>query len=596
MKFYISIVILVMVFAGCKKSSDFLEGQAITLNEEIVFADSARTMAFLTGIYSDIAFSFTKGRWNSHGNTEQATDDAEYNYSGTGQAAVILYNGSISPTAYVNGNSVLWDFWSTPYANIRRVNLLLKKLSDTPLSSDLKLRVKGEARFLRAWYYSQLMICYGGLPIVDDNVYGKDDLINIPRSSFANTVKYIGNELDTAAALLPDTYTSSIDFGRVTKGACLALKSRVLLYAASPLFNGGSITTDANIAPIVSYPTASTSYWQAAADAANAVINSNQFTLYEDNVTAPGYGFYNVFLQRTLTPTAKDEYIFAYYRPANRDMEGFYNPPSRGGAKNSMATQDIVDAFPMKNGLQPFNSDGSINTASGYSPTNPYVNRDPRFNYTIIFNGAPYFTTSTNNKQPVWTFINGSGTIPAPTQTADAYGVGTTTGYFARKMCDENISSNSSANTNRAWPLIRYAEIILNYAEAINETGQTTLAYPKLIDLRRRAGIDKGADGLYGLKAGMSQAEMREVIRNERRIELAFEDHRWHDIRRWKIAFVVCNQYNKVMQVVKNSTGTFTYNRLESIRRHNFRPEMYLLPIPDPEIQKMPKMIQNPGW
>jgi hypothetical protein len=591
----VAIIILILAgFTACKKSNSFLDGQAITLDENAVFTDSTRTMAFLTGIYSDIAFSFNKGRWSSHGNTEQATDDGEYAYSGTAQAAVILYNGSISPTAYASQTALL-DFWNTPYANIRRANLMLNKVASTPLSAALQARVKGETKFLRAWYYAQLMTCYGGVPVVGDNVYGKDDIINIPRETFANTVKYISDELDAAATLLPAAYPADIDYGRVTKGACMALKSRILLYAASPLFNGGSASTDPALASLVSYPAANAIYWQAAADAANAVINSNQYTLYVDNTNplTPGYGFYNVFLQRLIPIPGKDEYIFGYYRAANRDMEGVYNPPTRGGAKNTMPTQDLVDAFPMKNGLQPFNADGTVNVASGYSATNPYANRDPRFNYTIIFNGALYFSTTTNNKAPVYTFINGTG---ATGQTADAFNVGTTTGYFVRKMCDENISSNSSSNTNRAWPLIRYAEILLNYAEAINETGQTALAYPKLILLRQRAGIDPGIDGLYGLKANMTQDEMRTVVRNERRIELSFEDLRWHDIRRWKIAMVVCNQYNKVMRVTKNSNGTYTYDKLESVRRHNFRPEMYLLPIPDPEIQKMPAMRQNPGW
>ncbi|OYU56537.1 MAG: RagB/SusD family nutrient uptake outer membrane protein [Chitinophagaceae bacterium BSSC1] len=585
----ISIAILLFTsLIACKKNSDFLDGQAIALDETAVFTDSVRTVAFLTGIYSDIAFSFNKGRWNSHGNTEQATDDAEYNFSGTGQAAVVLYNGSISPTAYVNLNNVLLDFWNTPYANIRRANIMLSKLPTTPLSADMQNRMKGETRFLRAWYYTQLLVCYGGLPIVKDNVYGKDDIIDLPRETFANTVKYIATELDAAAALLPDVYSNSLDYGRATKGACLALKSRLLLYAASPLFNGGATTSDPTLAAIVSYPTANASYWQAAADAANAVINSNQFSLLVDNTTAPGYGFFNVFLQRV-----NPEYIFGYYRAPNRDMEGFYNPPTRGGAKNSMATQDLVDAFPMKNGRQPLNADGTVSSSSGYNAADPYANRDPRFNYSIIYNGANYFSTTTNSKVPVFTYVNGTG---ATGQTADAFGVGTTTGYFSRKMCDDAISANSSANTNRAWPLIRYAEILLNYAEAINETGQTALAYPKLIELRKRAGIDAGADALYGLKANMTVAEMREVIRNERRIELAFEDHRWHDIRRWKIAMTVSNQYNSVMRVTKNANGSYTYDRLKSIRLHSFRPEMHLLPLPDGEVRKMPSMLQNPGW
>jgi hypothetical protein len=166
-------------------------------------------------------------------------------------------------------------------------------------------------------------------------------------------------------------------------------------------------------------------------------------------------------------------------------------------------------------------------------------------------------------------------------------------------MCDVNVAGFNGGTTERGWPLLRYAEILLNYAEAINETGQTQLAYPKLVELRDRAGIDKGADGLYGLKAGMSKEEMREVIRNERRIELAYEDHRWHDIRRWKIAMVISNAYNNRMRVVRSGAApnySYTYNVVPTIRRHNFRPEMYLLPLPDAEVRKVPLFRQNPGW
>jgi hypothetical protein len=355
----------------------------------------------------------------------------------------------------------------------------------------------------------------------------------------------------------------------------MGLKSRVLLYAASPLFNGGSIATNQEVAKLVSYPVYNVAHWQAAADAAQAVINSGYYQLHSDpTVTTPGFGFYDVFLKRV-----NKEYIFAFHRSANKDMEVFYNPPSRGGQKNSQPTQNLVDAFPMKNGK------AITDPTSGYNPANPYINRDPRFNYSIIYNTAPYFSTTTNTKIPVFTY-NG-----AP---SDGFGA-TTTGYYSRKMQNENIAANSGANTERGWPLMRYAEILLNYAEAITEAGQPALAYPKLIQLRQRAGIDAGADNLYGLKANMTVAEMREVVRNERRIELAFEDHRWHDIRRWKIAMVTNNAYNKVMKIT-NTAGVYTYSIEESARRHNFRPEMYLLPIPDAEIRKMPAMVQNPGW
>ncbi|MEP6908725.1 MAG: RagB/SusD family nutrient uptake outer membrane protein, partial [Pseudoxanthomonas sp.] len=172
------------------------------------------------------------------------------------------------------------------------------------------------------------------------------------------------------------------------------------------------------------------------------------------------------------------------------------------------------------------------------------------------------------------------------------------TGYYTRKMCDSNIAQNSSANTNRGWPLLRYAEVILSYAESINEVGQTAKAYEKMIELRSRAGIDPGADGLYGMKPGMSVAEMREIIRNERHIELAYEgDFRWDDIRRWKIAEVVNNGKLRSILIERNpSTMAYTYKEVLGLVPHFFTPKQYLFPIPGLEIRKMPLMIQNPGW
>jgi hypothetical protein len=167
-------------------------------------------------------------------------------------------------------------------------------------------------------------------------------------------------------------------------------------------------------------------------------------------------------------------------------------------------------------------------------------------------------------------------------------------------MCDENIAANSSFTTNRAWPLMRYAEILLNYAEAINETGQPQLAYPKLIQLRSRAGIDAGTNGLYGIKPDMTVDEMRSFIQNERRIELFFEDQRWDDIRRWKIGVSVNNSYNSAMRIIKTGS-TYTYNIVSvsvagAFPLHVMTEKNYLLPIPDAEIRKMTAMVQNPGY
>jgi len=578
MKRIISFLAIAMFLGACKKDGGFLENQDVSsITEQMVFTDSVRSIGFLTRIYNDIGFSFNKGRWDSHGNLEQATDEAEYRYSGGTQKAVMLYAGTISP-----GN-VVDDFWSTPWANIRRVNLLLQKMPQIPLSQPRKNLMVAEARFLRAWYYEYLLKSFGGVPIIGDVVFGINDIINLKRNTYEECVNYLVKELDESAAALPATRADE-DYGRITKGACLALKARILLYAASPLFNGGSIATNPELAEIVSYPSASVARWETALQAAEAVINlkdefgAPKYALYEDNTTAPGYGFYRMFLMRV-----NPEYIFARLQGGNRTFEGHYLPSTRGGAFNSHATQNMVDAFPMKNG-KPI-----TDPTSGYSETNPYVGRDPRFAYTIIYNGAPFYLSTSNSKQPMNLYYqrNANGTL---TPQADV--TSTTTGYYVRKMLDDN----SNSNTERGWPLIRFAEIILGYAEALNEVGRTEDAVTQIKLIRKRAGIDAGTDSRYGIPAGISQADMQSLIRNERRIELAYEDHRFFDVRRWKIAQQTDNGFNRGMQVIKELNNTFTYTPTVSIRKHNFRPEMYLLPIPQGEVSKMPAMVQNPGW
>lgn len=591
MKKVVIAAVICTAFASCKKAN-FLDNKTTALNETLVFKDSSLTIQFLNGIYNQIGFTFNKGRWDGHGNTEHSYDDGEYMYSATYRPDVILYNGTVSPTNFGTTGPTLADSWNIPYTNIRRCNLLMQHLPTTPLSAAMQTRMRGEARCLRAWYYMQLLICYGGVPNVEDNVYGIDDIINLPRQHFADMVTYLSKELDEATALLPAPGGyDAIDYGRLTKGTCLGLKSRLLLYAASPLFNGGANTAGSPTAEQIaaaSYPTFDVSRWQLAADAAQAVINSGYYSLTVDN-TQPGLGFYKTFLTR-INP----EYIFAVYRPTNKDFEGYYLPGALSGGNNTRPTHNLAAAFPMKNGK------AITDPTSGYDSTSPYQNRDPRLRYTLIYNGARYANNSLV-QVPIYQ-IN-------VTSTTSYISAISPTGYWARKMCDSTITAGAGSNVDRSWPLMRYAEILLNYAEAINEAGQTNLAYPKLIELRRRAGIDAGADGLYGMKANMSQTEMRTLIQNERRIELAFEDHRWNDIRRWKIAMTLYNGsatgFNSIMTVTRVGTAgdlatgigvTYKYTVSTTTSRHTFRPEMYLLPIQDVEIRKMPAMVQNPGW
>jgi hypothetical protein len=465
----------------------------------------------------------------------------------------------------------------------------------------MQSRIKGEAKFMRAFFYSYLAVNFGGVPIVGDTLYEANSTINLPRVSFDETVKYIVKELDEAASLLPthniasESYDLNRDYGRITKGACLAIKSRLLLYAASPLFNGGAIAgASEEQKKVAGYPAYSASRWQAAADAALAVINSGTYSLLEQNSVKPGFGFYNVFLQRA---GINNEYILFFNRPQNKDWESAWLPSSRSGGAQLKPTQNLVDCFPMKNGKY------ITDPASGYDPANPYLNRDPRFNYSIIFNGCRY-QRANSGQDTVFTYSIES----TPTNIANTTGDGfnpsgappatPNTGYYCRKMCDSTIANNSSPNTVRGWPLLRYAEIILNYAEAVNELGQLNDAFEKVKEIRNRAGIDAGADGRYGIKSGITQAEMRDLIRNERHIELFAEgDNRWDDIRRWKIAEAVNNGLLKSIWIERNpATKVYTYKPALGYQAHVFTAKQYLFPIPGIEIRKMPLMIQNPGW
>lgn len=569
----------IIFFTACKKGSFLDDKSNNALNEQSVFTDSVNTMSFLTRIYEDMPAPFYKQRLSGfNASTEQATDDSECDVSNPLRKPVVLYSSTVSPDNF----PFLDNFWQLPWNNIRRANLLLSKLPTVPLNPKTKTRIEAETRFLRAWFYQNLLINFGGMPIIKDQVFTITDVVNFPRNTFAENIDYIIKEYDAAAAVLPDSYQGN-DYGRVTKGAALALKSRLLLYAASPLFNGGSFPAPSSPERIalVSYPTYNVARWQAAAEAANAVIQSGMYSLNVDNTTASGYGFYSVFLKRI-----NSEYIFYYNRANNKDFETFYLPASRGGnGKIGAPTQNLVESFPMKNGK------AISDPTSGYDPTNPYVNRDPRFAYSIIYNGANYFSTSTNTKIPVYTYV-GAATDGFPNPLT----VTGVTGYFSRKMCDENLAANSPGNTERGYPILRYAEILLNYAEAINETGQTSLAYPVLRELRQRAGINPGTDNMYGMKANMTVSEMRAFLQNERRVELMYEDHRWDDVRRWKIAMTTQNGYNKLMKITRNVNGTYAYQVVNSIALHAFYERNYLLPIPTSEILKAPAMLQNPGW
>lgn len=580
--FYSLFLLLMLGISVSCEENNFLDETATTdLNIDVVFSDSTYTVGFLTEIYRDVGFDTDPGRFSNiytlFGGMQGACDEVEYRASSTITTDVLFARGTVNPVI------IATDAWEKPYQNIRRVNILLKNIDRSPLSAGKKKTYKAEARFLRAWYYFVMVKHYGGVPLIGDTVYQNSEEIEPVRNTFEDCINYITSECDAAAHDLIIKPTGR-EYGRVGAGACKALKARALLYAASKLYNGSDYAPEGFPKELLGYPTYDHERWRLAMEAALDVIRLNVYSLYVDNGEEPGRGFYRLFVAADWANEGSTKgTIFEYQARKSLRYQQLFNPPSRGGGAGGFPYQDLVDAFPMMDGSK-FDWNNPVHAA------NPYANRDPRFKNTIVHDQTPVQNGGTANV-PVNTYLNEDG---SPFDQ-DAVHTGTPTGYYICKMTHRLTSANWVAAPTQARPLMRYGEILLSYAEAANEySGPSQDIYDALTAIRQRAGILPGTDGLYGLKANMNQEEMRQAIRDERRVELALEGYRFWDVRRWMIAEETENKMMTGLEVRKAGTKK-TYTRF-NIRPHVFRKAMYYWPIPYREISKSPDLIQNPYY
>lgn len=532
---------LVVIIASCSKS---IETEPLErIGEDLVFdqidknADYAKQ--FLNGTYLQLPDGYNRVLGNF---LDVGTDDA-----------VSSENGSIVEgfrTGLVSGQNVPDNTWARNYTGIRRANMFLSKIDLVPATPELKIQWKAEARFLRAYFYFELVKRWAGVPLVGDKIFGLNDNVNLKRNTVDECYDYILSEIEAIKdLLLPETVTDQ-NIGRANKGAALALKSRILLYRASPLLN----------------PNADPQKWTAAANAAKEVMELGSYGLGTDFIA-----LFNAVKNK--------EIIFMKEQAQNQSVELNNGPIGYTlGNGTTSPTQNLVDAFPMKNGKMPQES------GSGYDAADPYKNRDPRFGATIMFNTTQWLD------RPVETF-NGGLDRPGGSRTQ------TKTGYYLRKFMGKFENSGTYSNLNHHVILFRYAEILLNYAEALNEVnGPVNEVLDAIKAIRKRAGITAGTDDRYGIAIGITKDQMRKLIINERRIEMAFEEQRFWDIRRWKIAEQVLNNPLKGMNIVKNADGTFSYTILDIAPAVFDASKNYLFPIPYSEIQTNPNMTQNPGY
>ena len=471
------------------------------------------------------------------------------------------------------------DCFSNSYAGIRKANLFLKNYQRISWSDRLLARyLASESRFLRVFFYYELIKRYGGVPLIGDKVLTLEDDLSLPRNSFDECVSYMTTELDAIKDSVRDeSYiglrraSNDSYFGRIYKGTVRALKAKVLLLAASPLWN----------------PSNDLKKWEVAAAAADSVIQlksyqydatgkvtavgpayeliPNRYDLYTKIVTSESLfvrntGGGNNNLAYALSPVG--------FRVNNTDSKGVVSP-----------TQELVDAFGMKNGK------AITDLTSGYDPLNPYKNRDPRLDQTVFYNGMKWA------QRAIETFGGGKD-VPANLN------VKTVTGYYDKKFLSDDSNNNRYNSNAGTWMIIRYADILLMYAEARNEflSSPDQRVYDAVNAVRTRAGITTTLTS-----GSLNQDQMRLLIRNERRNEFAFEEQRFWDIRRWKIANVVYGSTNQSVSlhgvvITKNSNGTLSYTKSVVATPYFDSQSMFLFPFSKSEMLKNSNLSQNPGY
>ncbi|MBG9378182.1 RagB/SusD family nutrient uptake outer membrane protein [Panacibacter sp. DH6] len=614
----ISAVAFGVTISSC--NTDFLNTKPQDrVSSDATWGDGPLSNAFVLNIYASLGYG---------GFEEQAlaayTDEAMFTHAGRN------INNFTEGTEEPGG--LAWMsatyYWDNMYAAIRDANIALENLPNATFTDEvLKEQLQGEAHFLRAYYYQQLLRFYGGVPIID-RTYGLNEDYSIARSSYEECVNFIVSDLDQAAQMLDG---KTLVDGRASKLAAMALKSRVLLYAASDLHDqtkSQTLLSGYSNKELLAYTGGDQqSRWQAAKAAAKAVLDASQG--YKLDLSAPvsaedGRQNYisiamggksavgdaaaavELIFQRTSTTlyTQEDNWpLGGIHYGINNGPNGYHN-----WAGNT-PIQQLVDDYEMMDGSK-FDWNNADHKA------HPYTNRDPRLYGTVMFDGADWKPRPADvaDRDPVnqiqtgyyadgsGGFINGIDTRESPIENWN----GSRTHYYTRKFIDPNpaLPDNQSNGQVVPWPFIRYTEMVLNYVEACIETGDEGEARTWLNKIRFRSGMPAIND------AGTA---LRDRYRNERRIELAYEEHRYHDARRWMIPATTVGRGIKAIDVratlkpgksplvpYRHDETVYDYTYTVQANTENetrvWKDKMYYRPISRDEMSKNNLLVQNPGY
>lgn len=586
-KYIFSFMLLASGFA-VSSCSDYLDKEVdLTLSDEQVWSKYENTRGFLANVYTylpDEFSGYTNGQYLA-ASRDCMTDNALSYWN------VHYYHSVLNDSYDAKNHYFATTYWSNDTKGIRAANKFMANAREsvvgnaTKSGDDNKLydRYIAEARLLRAILHFDMIGWFGAIPIIGNNEDGTpivfkadgSDAQAMTRTPAAEALKWIANECDSVKDELPFRYANENEnWGRVNGATAYALKSRALLYRASALNNTSN----------------EQSWWTEAAQAALDFIskNNSQTTPYKLYTTAGNDVNENYYQCFVSTPHLNDEFILSRSEWTTNQIEYFNAPCGFTGSTGRVnPTQNLVDSYETINGL-PIDEDPT------YDEQNPYANRDPRLEQTILHQGSVWGDAQQSEEREI-DVTYGSG------QDYQELHGGTTTGYYSKKYLN-NMSFKSPTTYVHACPIFRYAEILLNAAEALNEAGRTSEAYTYVNQVRARVGMPA--------YSGMTQAKLRERIRNERRVELVFENHRFFDERRWKLfdengsasAEKSKPRYQQVfniysVQVTPDGSQVYTYTNDNTHPTRAFTsPKNYYFPIPDEETKMAPLLGQNSGW
>ena len=558
------------MLASCQDQLDYHEYS--NDDKDFITENYKNVGGLVTNIYAQL-----DADWGNYDGAMLASACDEAEYAWTSSSVHDFYNGAWS------ASNTISSAWSKNYTAIQQCNMYLEEFlgltfPELRLNSDYEAQMfrynnyENEVRFLRAYFYFNLARQYGDVPLVTE-VPSTDEVNSLPRTPVQEVFRFIEDECDAIVDKIPADYTKlgtyaipdeKPETGRANRLAVLALKARTALYAASPLFN----------------PEQSPDLWLKAAEANKAVI---------DSCTKYGYklGEYDQ-LWGADSYQNKEMIFMCRSQKESNSLEGYNFPIGvEGGKGGNCPTQTLVDAYEMQSTGKLWNEEGS-----GYSEesgSDPYAGRDPRFALTIAKNGDEKWPSY--NKTPLQTYYGGVNGEPLSGATP--------TSYYLKKYCDAsiNLTASSSNKKYHSWITFRLGEFYLNYAEAIfRYTGGVEQALPgdeNPLTARDAVDIIRTRADMPGLRDEVRNPEMFwKRYKNERMVELAFEGHRFWDVRRWKEGELL----KKVtfMKITRNSNGTYNYKREE--KQRTWDDKMYLFPLPQSELMKNKNLVQNPGW